>query len=987
MTEPSKWNFIESVFFDALDLPVEERERFVRDRCAGDSNSAEEVLSLLEAHFDGPPLIDGSLLTLGMKILAGNASDDESPAQVGRYRITRELGHGGMAVVYLAEREEGDFQHRVAVKVMRGGRESRSLLARFVTERQVLATLDHPNIARLYDGGVTERGVPYIVMEYVDGAPFLEYCRKNLPELEDRLRLFTKVCDAVQHAHRNLIVHRDLKPGNILVMADGTPKLLDFGIAKIFRDDFKNTLAQTAAEERLLTPAYASPEQIRGKNITTATDVYSLGVIFYELLSGDSPYSKSRDTYEELIAAICDRESVRPSAAVENAADEDLSEVERRRRKNRVSGDLDIIALKALAKDPARRYASVDQMAEDIRRHLDGRPISARPDTVRYRVTKFVKRNRWQTAAAVLVMASMLSGAGVALWQARKAELERVKAEQSQKKAKDRADSIQKLCGDFIRIHNEIKDVPGATNARKLVLELGVNNLDILASDTPNDPLLLLDLARAYKTFGDLQGRPSSGNLGDLPGALRSYESAEEILGKIIKENSPDIEALVCSIEIDLGISGIQERTGALNLARRKQRNSVKSLENLLKLNPPSSIIKNVRRKILIRDAIGQALAENYESGIEIMAQVIECEREDLRKNSTEFDVYLNLSSDLMKLGRIYEMIAERFEQRGLNFSLFQDIYLQKSHDCFLEAKEILNDLKKNKSAKDYEGGSLDTVSSLYVQNLEFLIKKKRRSLDDFEKGIDRLRKISVLDRNDLEARYDFLYSFSKLGVLYRKNKQEKKAIHVLLEAEKLYFDLIKLCPNNAPYKRELVVVEFNLAEAFLSAGSSPDAVRYYIKVIQSCIDMIENSPESTGYFSAHLIPAILRMKKNIKLNEQMKLQIESQVEKAWILLKKVEFLSETTESALLILGELSLLAFGNDRERIADGLLIMERLVNKNKGRNIVSLTGLAIAEHQNNQEGKARITIGIALENVLKLQGSTKLVGQDFVNKCLKY
>jgi eukaryotic-like serine/threonine-protein kinase len=855
MTEPSKWNFIESVFFDALDLPVEERERFVRDRCAGDSNSAEEVLSLLEAHFDGPPLIDGSLLTLGMKILAGNASDDESPAQVGRYRITRELGHGGMAVVFLAEREEGDFQHRVAVKVMRGGRESRSLLARFVTERQVLATLDHPNIARLYDGGVTERGVPYIVMEYVDGAPFLEYCRKNLPELEDRLRLFTKVCDAVQHAHRNLIVHRDLKPGNILVMADGTPKLLDFGIAKIFRDDFKNTLAQTAAEERLLTPAYASPEQIRGKNITTATDVYSLGVIFYELLSGDSPYSKSRDTYEELIAAICDRESVRPSAAVENAADEDLSEVERRRRKKRVSGDLDIIALKALAKDPARRYASVDQMAEDIRRHLDGRPISARPDTVRYRVTKFVKRNRWQTAAAVLVMASMLSGTGVALWQARKAELERVKAEQSQKKAKDRADSIQKLCGDFIKIHDEIQNLPNSTRARKLLLGLGVSNLDELANENLADPKLSMDLARSYKKFGDLQGGLDSSNIGQVSEAIKSYQKAKDWLSfsgeNIWKER----------VEIELRLSIAKQQRGQFSEARLHWLEAERLYE-MAKSDLGDSDKKILEHLLKSREINIVTFSEEYGKASALAVALVNEGEKKISKNQGEMNEndHLVLIKDRMLLASTYNLLGERLRVQLNNSPEKAVLYEEKALECYEKcSKEVKYLISISKRPVIHS----DLLYVIKAFLLEFRIKVgKEKHFEQYHSVLKRLENVSKNDLENLEARYEHLFFKKSFGLILFRKLQLKEAQVILRETLAGYEELLKVDSGNQVFLHDVSCIHFFIGEALSSIGLFEKAISHFRKSFEISAGIILQSPQDITLNGKFLIPSVIRLKK-----------------------------------------------------------------------------------------------------------------------------
>lgn len=860
MTDPAKWTFIESVFFDALDISSEERESFVHAKCGDDAASAEEVLSLLAAHFDGPPLIDGSLLTFGLNILAENAGDG-APARVGRYGVTRELGRGGMANVYLAEREEGDFQHRVAVKVMRTGLDSRSLVARFVTERQVLATLDHPNIARLYDGGVTERGQPYIVMEYVDGVPLLEYCRNRLPELEDRLRLFTKVCDAVQHAHRNLIVHRDLKPGNILVMADGTPKLLDFGIAKIFRDDFKNTLAQTAAEDRLLTPAYASPEQIRGKNITTATDVYSLGVIFYELLSGDSPYSNSRDSYDELIAAICDHEPVRPSAAVEKTADEEIPEVERRRRKKRVSGDLDIIALKALAKDPARRYASVDQMAEDIRRHLDGRPISARPDTVRYRVAKFVQRNRWQTAAAILVMASMLGGTGVALWQARKTELEREKALQSQKKAKDRANAIRILCSDFTRIHDEIKNIPGATEARKLVLELGVQNLDRLAEDSLNDPDFILELAKYYKQFGDLQGRTDHGNLGKTVSALQSYEKAQIQLENAIELNPKNIEVKIEIIEVSLRESITFQRRGEYLKAFEKLNEAGFFLSSLNKKEVKERRLRGLFRTICRRKTSLLMASGAFDYASRQAVQLVE----ESKKNMTledSFESKNNFIEDVLLLAATYFSLAEKFYDYSPFFYKQEIFFRQKAVFQYEEILRLIVKLIDESKGKEKEALiNLREVVELYRLDNGGSLGDKQ-VVGFFLKNLRSLKQRHENDKTNIESRFEYQFFRNRFAILCLKNGKTGFARRLFEDLIGEFSEMVLADQGNETFLQAKAEVLFYLASTLVILGKKEAATRKFLESLEISGQILLSKPGFISSSSRFFFLAIKNIKK-----------------------------------------------------------------------------------------------------------------------------
>ena len=322
---------------------------------------------------------------------------------VGPYRIVRELARGGMGAVYLAERCDGQFEHRVALKLIKRGMDSDEILRRFLAERQILARLNHPHIARFYDGGVTAEGQPWFAMEYVPGRPLTRHCEERRLGVAERLRLFQDVCDAVRYAHQNLVVHRDLKPSNILVSEAGEVKLLDFGIAKLLESGDDQL---TRTELRALTPEYAAPEQLRGEPVTTATDVYALGGVLYELLTGRRATRFERHTPAELERVICTVDPPPPG----------------------VSGDLDTIVLKALHKDPARRYPSAEALLDDLRRQESGLPVLARPDSVRYRAIKFIQRHRVGLAASGMVFLALLAGLGATLWQARVASREAARA-------------------------------------------------------------------------------------------------------------------------------------------------------------------------------------------------------------------------------------------------------------------------------------------------------------------------------------------------------------------------------------------------------------------------------------------------------------------------------------------------------------------------------------------------------------------------------
>ncbi len=429
------WSRTERLFLEARAMSPAQRAEFLDRACAGDPALRRAVLALLDGDSRADGFLDRPALGDGFR-LADVASGAEAPApldepdpigqQIGPYRVLRRLGAGGMGVVYLAERADDVFRKQVALKIIKRGMESAEILRRFRNERQLLAHLEHPGIARLIDGGALDDGRPWLAMEFVDGTPIHEYCDHHTLDTRRRLELFCLVCDAVEAAHRNLVVHRDLKPNNILITADGAAKLLDFGIAKTLAADAGPTAANvTAAGAQVMTPRYASPEQVRGAPITTAADVYSLGVILYELLTGHHPYTIRSGTRAEYERAIVDEAPRKPSTVVTHTENIPATgdtpaitvtpqsvaatrEADPHRLRSRLSGDLDAIVLMALRKEPARRYASVSQFRDDIRRCLAGLPVTARPDSLRYRTAKFVRRNALAVSAATILAVTLI---------------------------------------------------------------------------------------------------------------------------------------------------------------------------------------------------------------------------------------------------------------------------------------------------------------------------------------------------------------------------------------------------------------------------------------------------------------------------------------------------------------------------------------------------------------------------------------------------
>ena len=513
---------LHALFLDALRHAPEERGAFLQSACGDDATLRREVTELLQADaaataadFLGAPIQPVADL-LGA---VDRTESDESlqGRNVGPYALVRRLGHGGMGDVYLALREQ-PFRQYVALKLIRGGLETPDLRLRFEMERQILAALNHPHIARLLDGGTTADGLAYFAMEYVEGEPITAYADRQRLSLDDRLRLFAQVCHAVHYAHQNLIVHRDLKPSNILVAEDGAGrphvKLLDFGVAKLLNPALTSLgMPVTQTMARLLTPDYASPEQVRGLPVTTASDVYSLGVLLYELLCGHRPYRLTLYSAPEVERIVCEQDPERPSTRAlkdEPIAGRDgttrvitAAEVSAARRlpadrlRRRLRGDLDNVVMTALRKEPARRYASARQLAIDVERHLAGLPVEARPNTLGYRVQKFVVRHRTPVVAALLAIAALVAALSMSLGQEARVRAERDRAEVALATSEEVNAFLLALF-----MASEPGDVLGDTTAVRTLLERGVVRAEALADQPAAQARLLHVLGEAYLELG-----------------------------------------------------------------------------------------------------------------------------------------------------------------------------------------------------------------------------------------------------------------------------------------------------------------------------------------------------------------------------------------------------------------------------------------------------------------------------------------------------
>ena len=530
----NNWERIEQIFNEAIELPPAERPAFLERACHGDPILRAEVESLLDAESAGARLIPEAVSRLSSAIVA-----DGEAERLGPSRLDGKIGEGGMGAVYLAHRDDDEYRQEVAVKIVRA--RGQFALSRFRHERQILAALEHPNIARLIDGGTTPAGMPYFVMEYIPGGlSITQYAVRHNLSTPAKLRLFLKVCAAVQHAHQRLVIHRDIKPANILVTTDGEPKLLDFGIAKLLDPErARGTVLETLTGMHLLTPDYASAEQVRGGPITTSTDVYSLGLVLFELLTGERAQKLTTYSAEEVVRVVCETEPPKPN----------------------LGSDLDNILGMALRKEPSRRYSTVEQFAEDIQRFLDDRPVLARPDTLTYRVSKFTRRNRWSVALAALLLIALAGGIAATAWQARVAAR--------------RFEQVRALANKFVfEVDDELYPIAGTMKARQMLVTTSLQYLDALGAEVAGDRALSLEIARAYVKVGDVLGGQNGSNLGKTAEAMEAWNKAVAIYEKLGTANK----------DVQHGLALALMRRGNAARATRKYKEGTADLQKAVAL-------------------------------------------------------------------------------------------------------------------------------------------------------------------------------------------------------------------------------------------------------------------------------------------------------------------------------------------------------------------------------------------------------------------
>ncbi|HYX30870.1 MAG TPA: serine/threonine-protein kinase [Pyrinomonadaceae bacterium] len=834
LTDASRWREVKRVFHGAVDLCGQARAEFLR-AASHEPEVIEQVESLLRAHKSAKDFISQPAL-----IEAGVASKSDDGSfgasiigkSIGPYQIIRELGRGGMGSVFLAIRGAADFNQQVALKIIKRGMDTDAILQRFVIERQILANLQHPNIAGFLDGGTTSDGLPFFVMEYVDGEPITKYCDANELDTSARLELFQKTCAAVRYAHQNLIVHRDLKPSNILVTRDGIPKLLDFGIAKILSSD-QALEAETATAFRLMTPEYASPEQIRGLSITTATDVYSLGVVLYELLSGHRPLRFPSRAPDEVARVILNTEPVAPSEMAStgrqngNFTSEFLATDTNHStpfcNPKSLRGDLDNVVLKALRKERERRYASVLELSEDIRRHLAGLPVTARPDTFTYRAGKFIQRHRTGVAVAALVIVALLSATMVTSYQSYVARREHATAQL-------RSAEQRKLASSLINeVQTSLKEVPHSLPAQRMLAQKSFDYLNNLAKDAGDDPQFLGELADAYRNLGYLQ----AWTLQDNPNALLTFERARDLIRKrlAIEPNSYAARRALGDV--------LGNKIESLNLMQRTDEVAATYAEKLpLELDLANEDPRNSQRLMSAAEtseSYGETLRsiEHYdEAGAKFQTAIEMGERAvDLLKGepaSPQQQVDLSLMEE--KLAEMYEQIVD--------FSPAEKMYREAvatSSAVHAEHPEIVQALRNTTSSHWYLGKLLDRQGD------------HQGALDNYRAALKTVLDATAVDPTvDLPRGGEIKYSIV-VGRALCKLNQKEEGVKLIRHGVELMLSLVESEKGNRG-GQYWATEEFGWAvEGLAAAGVRDEAKTLSLKMIDWANEAAENAPQDGG--------------------------------------------------------------------------------------------------------------------------------------------
>jgi tetratricopeptide (TPR) repeat protein/tRNA A-37 threonylcarbamoyl transferase component Bud32 len=778
---------VRDLFERAVDLPPKAREDFLKSECSGDTSLLHEVTTLLAADEAALSNEAWNRSALANEALTGAVVEPGIGETVGPYRLVELIGKGGMGKVYRAVRIDAEFEKSVAIKQIRTGFDAAFIVARFRSERQILASLEHPNIARLLDGGATRDGLPYLIMEYVNGVPPLEYCERHKLSIPRRLAMFRQVCAAVHYAHQRMVIHRDLKPGNILVTADGIPKLLDFGIAKVFSPDpAQNAEAATETAMQMMTARYSSPEQVRGEPVTTASDVYSLGVILYELLTGQSPYREVNRPAHELLTAVCNEEPARPSL-----------------RLRELRGDLDNIILKALKKNPADRYASVDQFSEDIFRHLEGRPVQARGDAALYVAAKFIQRNKVAAAASFIVLIiSIASFVAVARARAR---------------AEARFNDVRQLAHSVMfDYHDAIERLPGSTPVRARLVKDALRYLDTLSKDS-DTPELQREIVEAYVRVSSVQGDDYNSNLGDAAGAMNSSRKAVTGAEKLLKQDQSPRSLSTAAGAFAVHASLLYS-TGELADAERQYRRAIELRETAARQQPD-----DIDNTIALSTSLRQ-LGDLYgSSGFQNLGKTAESVRFYSRASEITRALSVRFPEDVRLAKERYEtlMALARLES-GLG----------QMDDAARDMRETVRQIEKVSAADPNDSNARLELANVEVQTGQMLVdsRKPEEALPHIARSAEILETLSAADPSNSMFRRSLGVVENHWAGALSATGDPKSAIKHNQKALGLATSLRRETPGSYEFRSDAGVSERKLSDSMLASGDTRGALEHALE-------------------------------------------------------------------------------------------------------------------------------------------------------------
>lgn len=842
MNQTDRFRRLETLFHAALNVASDQRDTFLKNECGDDEVLLHDVQKLLEREQGGTALGILSSFDAGVE-----EPIDIAGERVGAYEIKSELGIGGMGTVYLASRADDAYQKDVAIKVVRD-RLSQELIDRFRIERQILATLEHPNIARLVDGGTTDDGFPYVVMEYVRGRTIDEFCDLARLTVRQRLELFLQVCDAVQFAHRNLIVHRDIKPQNILVTGAGTPKLLDFGIAKLLTRGLEpGPAGLTVAAARRMTPAYASPEQVRGEPVTTSSDVYSLGVLLYELLTGCPPYQTATQSLVDVERTICDSEPLLPSSCVTSVDDrrpgQSADAVARarsthpQRLQSLLSGDLDNILMMALRKEPQRRYVSAEALGDDIERYLTHRPVAARTDTWGYRTAKFVRRNRVAVAATVVVAASILTAAAVSVNFAISESRQRTLAEQ-------RFEDVRELATTFLYdIHDTLAN-EGLTATRGLLVSTGTDYLDALDAQDTGDPSLKQDIARGYIRMAQVQGDPASASRGDSETAIKNVVHGMSIVDDLLERSPGDVSVMLIAAEGHQVFASLSRHEQDLRSSIEQFDEALHLRQDIAKRYPDLALERPRLDSIYWSYAQTMANSGRHRESIQLYEQAVNLltdlvprhpERRDLAdlllnarafhaqayQRAGEFDETRNLLEPL--IDDIEQALTERPASNRLTEALAAArVNLGRVYDAQGDharaEPQLLSSLELHERLSTSDPQNIMmwlrvSVSHHFLGKLYDNMGRFEQALDHFAKMLQTNRKIAERDPTSLIFRRQYAVALDMTGFALRKLKRNEEALDRHSQANHVFVELSRSRPDDVDAQRGVAVSWYFLGQ------------------------------------------------------------------------------------------------------------------------------------------------------------------------------